>query len=214
MLRPGSRKNQYVLIGVILLIAALAGVLAGSWLSSRWAARTAEADELRRLDEYQGLAERSGIRKDLVLDVQPAVQTVDRGRPIRLTVRLTNRGERKLTVNSWLWAYPAGLGSNQLPLKMDVRRAGESVRYRGDAVVLPLHAKKDFFVLGPGEHKTTTIDLLNPGGRGHWEMSTPGTYQVAIWYETYLSGKWIGVKAWTGMTNPMVVQVVVRPRGG
>ncbi len=58
------------------------------------------------------------------------------------------------------------------------------------------------------------IDLLNPGNRGSWEMSAPGTYEIAVRYETYLSGKWIGVKAWTGMTSPVVVSVRVQARRG
>lgn len=202
-------------MAAVIIIAAAAGLLAGNWVSARMDAAAREREKLAEIDEYQGLAERSGITGDLTLEVRPASQTVVAGAPIKLTVRLTNRSRRTLILNSWIDPYPAMLGSNQLPLKVDIRLGRQTVSYHGDSVVLPMHEKKDFLRLGPGETRSTAIDLMKPAlGRGRWDMSAPGTYEVALWYETYLSGKWIGVRAWTGMTNPYVVQVTVVPAKG
>jgi hypothetical protein len=197
------------------MITAVAGLLAGNWVSARMDAHAREQEKLAEIDEYQGLAQRSGITGDLALHVEPASQTVLLGAPINLTVRLTNRSKRRLMLNSWIEPYPAMLGSNQLPLKVDIRLQRQAVSYHGDSVILPLHKKSDFAPLNSGKSKSVVIDLMKPAsGRGRWDMSAPGTYEVALWYETYLSGKWAGVNAWTGMTNPYVVQVTVVPARG
>ncbi len=197
---------------MIVVIAAAAGLLVGNRVSTRMEQRAEEREKLAHVDEYQGLAQRSGITGELLLDVQPPSQTVTPGSPIELTVKLTNRSKRRMMLNSWIEPYPALLTSNQLPLKIDIRYKRQRITYHGDAVLRPLHEKKDFLPLRPGESKSTVIDLSKPAGRGRWDMSAPGTYEVAVWYETYLSGKWIGVKAWTGMSNPVVVLVTVKER--
>ena len=70
--------------------------------------------------------------------------------------------------------------------------------------------KQDFRKLGPGRSLDITVgDLSEPARIGVWDMSSPGVYNVEIWYETYLTGRYIGVHAWTGMTNHVVVQVTV-----
>lgn len=208
-------QRRYALAAAVIVIAAVAGLLAGNWVSARMDARAREQGKLAEIDEYQGLAQRFGITGDLTLQVEPASQTVLPGAPIKLTVRLTNRSKRRLMLNSWIEPYPAMLGSNQLPLKVDIRLRRQPVSYHGDSVIRSLHKKKDFVALRPGESKSTVIDLMKPtSGRGRWDMSAPGTYEVALWYETYLSGKWAGVNAWTGMTNPYVVQVTVVPPKG
>lgn len=208
-------QRRYLLVAAVLIVAAVAGLLVGNWVSARMDAGAGEREKLAEIDEYQGLAERSGITGDLTLDVRPASQTVSPGEPIKLTVRLTNRGKRTFVLNAWIEPYPAMLGSNQLPLKVDIRLGRQTVSFHGDSVILAMHEKKDFFALRPGETRSTVIDLMKPAsGRGRWDMSAPGTYEVALWYETYLSGKWIGVRAWTGMTNPFVVQVTVVPAKG
>jgi len=209
-------QRRYLLVAAaVIVVAAVAGLLTGNWISARMDARAREREKLAEIDEYQGLAERSGITGELTLDVRPASQTVNAGAPIRLTVTLTNRSMRSLTLNSWIEPYPAMLGSNQLPLKVDIRLRRQPVSYHGDSVIRSPHKKKDFVALRPGESRSVVIDLMKPAsGRGRWDMAAPGTYEVALWYETYLSGKYAGVRAWTGMTNPFVVQVtVVAPRG-
>jgi hypothetical protein len=210
MMRDSSGKKPFALVAAVIVVAAVAGLLAGVLICRRLDVRAGENEKFAQIDEYQGLAQRSGITGDLTLDVEPASQTVRPGAPLRLTVRLTNRSKRVLTLNSWIEPYPAMLGSNQLPLKVDIRLRREPVTYHGDSVILPLHTRNDFLTLRPGESKSTVIDITKPAsGRGRWDLSTHGTYEIAFWYETYLSGKWIDVNAWTGMTNPYVVQVVV-----
>ncbi len=204
-------KRPYSLVAAVIIVAAVAGLLVGNIISARLDARARENERLAQIDEYQGLAQRSGITGDLVLDVDPPTQTVKPGGSVKCTVRLTNRSKRTMRLNSWIEPYPAMLGSNQIPLKVDIRMRRQPVTYHGDSIVLPPHTNEDFFMLRPGQGKSTTIDLSKPAGRGRWDFSTPGTYEVALWYETYLSGNWIGVKAWTGRTNPYVVQVVVGP---
>lgn len=208
-----ARKRRYGLVAVAVAVAAGMGLLAGNWAGDRLDRHASERERLAQVDEYQGLAQRVGITGEVVLDVHPASQTIAPGTPAVLTVRLTNRSRKRIFLNSWVEPYPALLASNQLPLKVDIRLNRERISYHGDAVVRALHEKEDFVALRPGESRTVTIDLAKPAGRGRWDMSTPGVYEVALWYETYLSGKWVGVNAWTGMTNPVVVQVVIAAPG-
>lgn len=209
-----ARAKPYLIMAAVVVVAALAGLLAGNRVSDRLDIRARERQKLAQIDEYQGLAQRSGISGDVLLDVHPATQTIASGSPARLRVRLSNRSPHRLILNSWVEPYPALLASNQLPLKIDIKLRNQRISYHGDAVLRPLHDKKDFLALRPGESRSFAVDLSKPAGRGRWDMSEPGIYEVAVWYESYLSGKWIGVKAWTGMTNPVVVQVVVAPQGG
>ncbi|MBP6963370.1 MAG: hypothetical protein KBC96_03080 [Armatimonadetes bacterium] len=202
-------NGRYGLMAVVVLVAAVAGWLASLWVSARLDAGADERRRMAEVDEYEGLGERSGIKNDLVLDVRPAAQSVASGAPIGLTVLLTNRGSRSIMLSSWVEPYPAILASNQLPLKVDIKRGGERTTYHGDAAVMPLHRKGDFLSVRPGETKSFAVEINKPGARGRWDMSAPGTYEIALWYETYLSGKYAGVRAWTGMTNPVVVTATV-----
>lgn len=211
----GATARQRCMLLVAALVVAVAGILLGNWIFTRMETHSRERGKLAEIDEYQGLAERSGITGELTLEVQPASQTVSPGAPIKLTVTLTNRSKRALMLNSWIEPYPAMLGSNQLPLKVDIRLRRQPVSYHGDSVIRSPHKKSDFVALRPGESRSVMIDLMKPAsGRGRWDMTAPGTYEVALWYETYLSGKYAGVRAWTGMSNPYVVQVTVAPSNG
>ena len=208
--RAGKPHNPliYVLIAIILIAAGVGGILAGNWLSRRNAIR----EEGRRVDEYQGLGERTGLTGEVTLQVNPISMTVESGDRFSASLTLTNKTSRALLLNNWLTPAPARFQSNQLPVKMVVRKSGRGVRFFGQPKLLPLHAKKDFAALGPGKSKVFRVEMNTVGGMGRWDIAEPGVYSVEIWYETYLSGKYIGVKAWNGMTNHVVVQVTVRPR--
>lgn len=205
-----SRLQVAALIVVVLVVAAVAGIAAGNWLAGK---HTID-DRYRRLDESVGLGQRSGIAGTLMLNVEPARLAVRQGEPVKVRLVLTNRSRGSETINGWLQLSPAGFGSNQLPLKVVVVRPGARIRYRGQAAVFPPHAGRDFLTLGPGESKSIDVDLSRGVGGGRWDMSKPGVYNVEVWYETYLTGRYIGVKAWTGMTNHVVVRVTVLPATG
>lgn len=197
---------KYVIIAVLLAaIAGAGGVMTGNW----WAETRGGSEEDRRLDEYLGLGERTGFTGDLQLRVEPVMLTVRPGDPIVVNLILVNEGDRTLVINKWFTPAPAHFDSNQLPFKVKVTSGTESVHYVGNAVLLPPHTKDDFVRLRPGERKEIPTDLSTGPQGGRWELTAPGVYLIEVWYETYLTGRYIGVKAWTGMTNHVVVQVTV-----
>lgn len=162
------------------------------------------------MDEYTGLGDRTGIAGDLALFVQPMRLSIKPGQPVKVRLVLTNKGKRPMFLSKRLSPAPAAYESNQLPLKVTVTRNGLPVEYRGDPVLYPPHTKRDFFRLDPGRSRHLTVDLSAGPQGGRWDMSAPGEYVVEAWYETYLTGRYIGVNAWTGMSNHVVLQVTVR----
>ena len=203
---------KFGLVLLVLVIAAAAGVFFGNRCADRWAQRRAATERLRRMDESVGLGPRTGLTGELELQVSSVKLAVYPGRPINIRLTLTNRTSKPMILNGWLTPAPVGLDSNQLPFKLVVSRAGQKVAFRGNAVLFPPHAKKDFFKLDPGQSREIPMELPRCPGIGGWDMSAPGDYSIEIWYETYLTGKYVGVDAWTGMTNHVVVQVTVYPQ--
>jgi hypothetical protein len=193
-----------VLIIAVLVIGGIGGVWTGNWLASR----RPDPRQIQR-DEYVGLGTRTGLVGDLSLSVHPVSVTIRSGEPIRVRLTLTNNGEKTILLNSWFTPAPAEFGNNQLPFKVKVTRNGAPVPYIGDAVLFPPHTKKDFLKLRPGEKRVVSVDLSRGPHGGRWDLSAPGNYTFEVWYETYLTGRYIGVKAWTGMTNHVIVNVVV-----
>ena len=206
--RAGKRHNPliYVVIAVLLIAVGIGGV----WVGNRLSRTSAVQEEGRRVDEYEGLGERTGLTGEVTLDAEPLSVTVESGEKFTVDLTLTNKTSRPLLLNDWFTPAPAKFQSNQLPVKMIVRRAGQEVQFFGQPQLLPPHTKKDFVKLNQGESKRFSVTLPMPDG-GRWDMAQPGNYSVEIWYETYLSGKYIGVEAWNGMTNHVIVQVTVRP---
>lgn len=200
---PGPAK---LVVATILLIGAIGGIVVGMLLSRP----DAKEEKLRRIDEYTGLGERTGLTGDLALTVDPVSLTVVQVRPIRVRLVLENRTARTLVLNGWLTPAPADFNISQLPFKVRVTAGGRPVPFRGSPLLFPPHTKKDFFKLRPGERKTVSVDLAGSPGIGKWDLSAPGEYAFEVWYETYLTGRYIDVNAWTGMTNHVIVQVTVK----
>ncbi len=188
------------------IIAAAAGIYAGNWIFRRHAA----AQESARLDEYVGLGEHTAMTGELDLAVSPVSLTTSPGGPAKVALTLTNRTSRPLILNAWLTPAPAAFQSNQLPFKVRISMNGKPVRYTGNPVLYPPHKKKDFFTLGPGQSRQLTVDLSRGPDGGKWDISKPGVYTAEVWYETYLTGQYIGVHAWTGMTNHVITRITVR----
>jgi hypothetical protein len=192
---------------LVIVVAAVAGIRAGNWIVHR----RAVADEARRVDEYVGLGERTGLTGELELQVEPRSVTIAAGQPIKIELTLINKTPKPMMLNSWFSEAPAEFRSNQVPFKVIVTKAGKTVAFRGNIPLFPPHEKRDFRRFGPGKSLAITVaDLSRPARIGTWDMSTPGVYSIEIWYETYLTGRHIGVNAWTGMTNHVVVQVTVK----
>lgn len=194
-----------VLIAFVVIAAALGGIITGNWLLGRRAA----AVESARLDEYVGLGARTGLTGELDLQVIPRTLSVKSRQPATVQLVLTNKSAKPMVLNAWLNPAPASFQSNQIPFKVKITKNGRPVGYAGNAVLFPAHTKKDFLTLQPGQSKQIDFDLTRTVGDGKWQMFAPGVYAAEIWYETYLTGKYIGVHAWTGMTNHVVVRVTV-----
>lgn len=185
------------------------GIIFGNWLADRSKSST----DLQRMDEYLGLGERTGIAGDVALQVDPGSLDIHPGQPAKVKLTLKNEGLSTAYLNGWLAPTPANLDSNQFPVKVKITKDKHKVLYRGSFSLPPFHMKKDFFALDPGKSKDISVDLAASPGNGRWEMSSPGTYEVEVWYETYLTGKYIGMKAWTGTTNHVIVRVRVASEG-
>ncbi|MHB1458534.1 MAG: hypothetical protein ACYC0V_16620 [Armatimonadota bacterium] len=202
-------KNKWniVMILVLAAVAILSGIFTDRWISSR------QPDPIRqqRLDETLGLAERTGITGELALQVNPVNLTAKSGDPINVRLTLKNNSKRNMTISKWLTPAPAAYENNQLPMKQIVKASNKPVGYRGNIVLFLSHKKKDFMRLTSGQSYSFDVDLTKGPDDGRWNMSTPGKYSVELWYETYLTGKYSGVRAWTGMTNHVVVKVTVLP---
>ena len=203
------RNLKYIMLAVAVIAVGYAGLRFGGWLFNRPTGMKPE--DVRWIDEYQGLGQRTGVSRELVISGEPSAMSVRARKPIRVRVRLTNRGRRTLILNSWLRPYPAYLESNQLPLKVSIAKDGRALTCRGNAEMLPPHTKTDFFRLGSGRSRDVTFDLATTRGSTVWDLTQPGEYDVRIWYETYLTGRSIGVKAWTGVTNAALVRITVHP---
>jgi len=189
----------------MLAIVATAGVKTGNWLFNIHKAPEGKD----RIDEFLGLAQRTWPAKDLTLSVEPKNLTINAGEPIRFRITLSNPIDQTLMLNGWLTPEPSIFQSNQFPVKLNISKDGLAATYHGNAVVLPPHTNNDFFRLGPKQSKTIQLEV----SKG-WEMSASGLYTIEIWYETYLTGRYIGVNAWTGTTNRAVVQVQVNSPEG
>ncbi|MHB1001530.1 MAG: hypothetical protein ACYC27_20000 [Armatimonadota bacterium] len=200
-----SNKWRIVLLLIILVAAAIGGIFTGNKLSDM----RANNEINRSVDETLGLAKRTGIISSLALNVKPASISAHSGTPAKVYLILTNKSNRPLILNKWLSPAPAAFGNNQLPIKQIVKKNGREVGYTGSVVLNPPLTDKDFFKLKAGESKSIGVDLLNGPHGGRWDMLSPGEYNVELWYETYFTGRYIGVNAWTGMTNHVVVKVKV-----
>lgn len=203
----GERRplRWHAVILLTLMAAGVCGVLAGNW----WADRRAAYEEGRRVDEHLGLGTRTGLTGDLALEVEPVSLRTVSGGEVKVTLTLRNTGRKPLVLSSWLTPAPRDFSGNQLPLKVAVTRDGHRVAYQGQAVLHPPHEKKDFITLRPGERKSISVDLSRGPDNGRWDTSVPGNYSYEVWYETYLSGRYVGVNAWTGMTNHVIVKAAV-----
>jgi len=202
-----SKRNWLIIAGLV--VTAVLGILAGNW----WINKHASSDKFISMDEYVGLGQRTGLTGDVELLVQPISLTVESGQPVNVNLTLINRTKKTLIMNGWLDSTPSEFKNNQFPIKVICSRNGRGVPYRGNVMLLPPHKKKDFFKLRPGEQKIITADLSRGPGDGRWDIASPGMYTFEVWYETYLTGRYIGVNAWTGMTNHAIVQVTVVPKG-
>ena len=205
---PRSRARVAAMIGialVIVIVAAVLGILAGRWFVHRHAV----AEEARRVDEYLGLGPRTGMTGDLELQVIPLSLTVRSGQPAKVKLALINHTQRTMRLNGWLTPAPSFFDSNQFPFRTKMSVSGRGVMYKGGVILPPPHTKRDFFLLRPGETRTIEMDVSRGPERGAWDISRPGVYTAEIWYQTYLSGRWIGVNAWTGMTNHVIVRITV-----
>lgn len=203
-----ENKWNIVLILLVVTAAILGGVYTGKWISSR----QPDPVKQQRLDESLGLAERTGITGDLALQVYPVNLTVKSGDPIKVSLSLKNNSKQDMILNKWLTPAPASYENNQLPMKQIVKSSNKFVGYRGNIILFPPHNKQDFVKLSSGNTYTFFADLVKGPDDGRWNISTPGRYSVELWYETYLTGQYSGVHAWTGMTNHVIVKVTVLPR--
>ncbi|MCL6519858.1 MAG: hypothetical protein K6T99_08500 [Armatimonadetes bacterium] len=200
------RAVKFALLILTFVAVGVGGFTFGNWLLDRWGGGS-KAEEIRWVDEYQGLGERSGTSTALKIQAEPSSLTVRAGQPIRITIRLTNYSQRRLTLNAWLEPYPAYFRSNQFPLKVFILKSGKPIRFKGNATILPPHTKYDFFYLEPGATRSVNINLASGFRGGKWDFSEPGEYEVYLWYETYLTGRSIGLDAWTGRTNAVCVKI-------
>lgn len=198
-----GRQRVYIML-LVAIVAGVSGLLVGSKLFDAGSSNK----EMQRVDEILGLGDRTGFVGDLGLSVEPLKLSVNSGDPLRVKLVLVNNGRKPVLLNGWLIPVDAGFDNNQYPLKVKILRNGRPVTVSGNELVAPPHRKNDFFRLNPGKKKTVTLDLSKDG---KWRIETPGDYTVEIWYESYLTGKYSGVKAWTGMTNHVVVRTTVYP---
>lgn len=201
----GRKWVRLIAVLTVLAVGALGGVWTGNW----WTNSRPDRSRLCQRDEYVGLGPRTGLTGNVTLSVQPINISVKAGEPVNVSLTLANRGRKPVLLNSWFTPMPAVFKSNQLPIKVRVTRNGEPVAYRGNAVLFPLHTKRDFIKLRPGEERDIRVDISRGPDGGRWDVSIPGQYKFEIWYETYLTGRYIGVKAWTGMTNHVIVNALV-----
>jgi hypothetical protein len=205
--RPVVRKRKFAgrwlyIALPIFLLAAFAGIYTGNRLSDRISAKNDQV----YIDEYTGLGARTGLTGELELAVNPVKISTHKGQPARVEITITNSSRKNILLNGWLKPMPANFNSNQFPVKVSIKRAGKPMERKGSLDIMPAHAKKDFITLRPGESRSFTVDLTGFG----FNLSKPGLYSAEFWYETYLSGRYAGVKAWTGMTNHAIVQLIVR----
>lgn len=199
---------RFGIILALLVVVGAIGVRMGNWLADS----SAKSTRQREVDEYLGLGQRTGLTGELSLAVKSTRLVVYPGQPVAVELTLTNRSSKSLVLNDWFTPAPAVFESNQLPLKVNITRDGRRVPLHGSAVLYPPHTKKDFMKLRPGGSKSVKVELSGKDDIGKWDMSSPGTYTVDIWYETYLTGRYIGANAWTGMTNHVIVNVTVVPQ--
>ena len=185
-------------------------MVGGIYAGNAFSRRSATARDAARLDEYIGLGEHTAMTGELDLQVGSTTITTSSGKPAKVMLTLTNKTSRPMALNSWLAPAPETFQSNQLPIKVRITRNGKPVRFVGNSLLYPPHTKKDFFVLKPGKSKRFAVDVSRGPKEGAWDMAKPGAYTAEIWYETYLTGRYIGVHAWTGMTNHVIVKVAVR----
>lgn len=207
-------KNKWniALILLVVITAGIGGVFTGDWMYSR---NQKVVMKQQRLDESLGLAERTGITGDLALQVKPINLTVKSGDPLRVNLTLINKSKQSMMLNEWFTPAPASYDNNQIPFKQIVKSLNKPMRYvgyTGNIVLFPPHAKKDFMQLAAGQTHSFDVDLAKGPNDGRWNISAPGKYSIELWYETYLTGKYSGVNAWTGMTNHVIVKVTVLPR--
>jgi hypothetical protein len=195
-----GRRHWIVL--PILLLAVFAGIYTGNRLSDRLSAKNNQL----YVDEYTGLGARTGLTGELKLSVTPMKLSARLGEPAQVEITITNRGKKSIRLNGWMKPLPSSFNSNQFPVRVLMKYEGRPMEHKGSLKVMPAHLKKDFLTLKPYESHSFTVDLTKLG----WNLSKPGAYSAEFWYETYLSGRYAGVKAWTGMTNHAIVQLTVR----
>lgn len=198
-------RRAVLLAAAVVTVAIALGMFSANWVLSH---RKSSAD-LQRIDEYLGLGERTGLTGDLALQVDPLDLAVKPGEPAVVKLALKNTSRSTIYLNGWLQPTPSNLGDNQFPLKVSITQDDHPVRYEGNFTLPPPHGNRDFFALAPGAIRKIPVDISKSPGNGRWGMARPGSYNAEIWYETYLTGKYVGVRAWTGMTNHVIVHVKV-----
>ncbi len=198
-----------MIAAVLVIIAAVGGVFVGDLVSQK---RVSTADSARA-DEFVGLGPRTGLTGELDLQVKPMTLSILPNKPTRVRLVFTNRSKAPLVLNNWLEALPSSFQTNQFPLKVIVTRNGRPVTHSGNAILRPPHTKRDFFVLESGSSREVEMDITRTAEGGTWDMSRPGAYKAEIWYENYLTGRYIGTRAWTGLSNHVVVQVHISNPG-
>jgi len=199
-------RIRAIIFLIVLAFGAAAGYMTGNWLANN----RKSAEDLARLDESVGIGKRTGIPGSVTASVSQTRMSVNSGSPVTIKLTLTNKGNEPTVLNKWFDPTPAAFHSNQFPIKVIVRLNGRDVDYRSTLEVMPPHTKNDFITLAPSQSIDVPL-MIYPGRTGGgWNMAAPGSYTVEIWYETYLSGKYVGVNAWTGMTNHVVVNVEVQ----
>lgn len=203
-------KNRWniVLILAVITAACIGGIMTGNKIADVRAA----VGKQQQIDETLGLAQRTGITSELTLQVNPVRITAKSGDPMKISLTLGNTSKKPILLNGWLTPAPAFYESNQLPFKQAVTISGREIGYRGNIILYPPHKKSEFIRLDPGKTYTVNVDVTRGPDDGRWNISTPGTYTIELWYETYLTGKYSGVRAWTGMTNHIVVKATALPR--
>jgi hypothetical protein len=125
--------------------------------------------------------------------------------PIRLQVRLTNRGQEPVVVNARLGLNPS-------------RRTGEVwLDVDGPAQSTPLIVSvnigpprpADFTTLAPGESVDKEYAL-----RTYYQLAEPGDYTLSGIYHNKWSGEdIIGQKAWTGQVESAPITIPIEAAG-
>lgn len=209
-----NQKREQTLKLILALAITVTALLLGSRVGEWFSDRRMNYESENRVDEYVGLGKRTGLTGQLTLDVTPREITVKSGDPIKVDVTFKNNSPNDILLSKELAPVPSYWDSSQFPLKLKITRNGKEITHSGNIVLLAEQDRNDFFTISGKQNKTVEVDLSQGPKGGKWNNTRPGTYRYEIWYETYRSGRAIGIKAWTGMTNHAVINVEVLRTGG